>query len=76
LTAVDVVGQNQSGEARITDQLDLVIRKARIVDPARNIDAVLDIGFAAGKVACVGEMITTDAKQVCPAHSALLSPVS
>jgi dihydroorotase len=48
----------------VPEQFDLVIRKARIVDPARNVDAVLDIGFTDGKVARVGEAINSPAKVV------------
>ncbi len=33
---------------------DLVLRGGRVVDPAQGIDAVLDVGFAGGKVAALG----------------------
>jgi dihydroorotase len=34
--------------------LDLILRGGRVIDPAQNIDAVLDVGFANGKVAGIG----------------------
>ncbi len=34
--------------------LDLILRGGRVIDPAQKIDAVLDVGFAGGKVAAVG----------------------
>jgi dihydroorotase len=35
-------------------KLDVVLRNGRVIDPARSIDAVLDVGFANGKVAALG----------------------
>jgi dihydroorotase len=34
--------------------LDLVLKGGRVLDPAQGIDAVLDVGFAGGKVAALG----------------------
>jgi dihydroorotase len=34
--------------------LDLVLKGGRVLDPAQNIDAVLDVGFADGRVAALG----------------------
>ncbi len=34
--------------------LDLVLKGGRVLDPAQNIDAVLDVGFAEGRVAALG----------------------
>lgn len=34
--------------------LDLILRGGRVIDPGQGIDAVLDVGFAGGKVAAVG----------------------
>jgi dihydroorotase len=34
--------------------LDLVLKGGRVLDPAQNIDAVLDVGFADGRVAAIG----------------------
>ena len=33
---------------------DLVLKGGRVIDPARGVDAVLDVGFADGRVAAVG----------------------
>ena len=33
---------------------DLVLKGGRVIDPAQNIDAVLDVAFAGGKVAAIG----------------------
>ena len=33
---------------------DLVLKGGRVIDPAQNVDAVLDVAFAGGKVAAVG----------------------
>ena len=48
----------------MAEQLDLVIKGARVVDPARKIDAVRDIGFAGGTVASVADSITAPARTV------------
>ena len=34
---------------------DLVLRGGRVIDPAQGIDAVLDVAFAGGKVAAIGD---------------------
>ncbi|MFO1035288.1 MAG: amidohydrolase/deacetylase family metallohydrolase [Geminicoccaceae bacterium] len=34
---------------------DLVLRGGRVIDPARNIDTVTDVGFTGGKVAALGQ---------------------
>lgn len=47
----------------MTDQLDLLIRNARIVDPAAKVDGVMDIGFAGGKVAALGRSVARGARQ-------------
>jgi dihydroorotase len=33
--------------------LDLILRGGRVIDPSQKLDAVRDVGFAAGKVAAV-----------------------
>jgi dihydroorotase len=33
---------------------DLILRKARVIDPSQRLDAVTDIAFAEGKVARIG----------------------
>jgi dihydroorotase len=44
--------------------LDLILRGGRVVDPAQGLDAVLDVGFADGKVASLAPSLPSDG---CPA---------
>jgi dihydroorotase len=37
------------------DSFDLVLRGGRVIDPARGIDAVLDVAFQSGRVAALGQ---------------------
>ena len=39
---------------------DLVLRGGRVVDPSQKLDAVVDVAFAGGKVAMVGNSLKTD----------------
>jgi dihydroorotase len=41
-------------DAGVERMFDLVLRGGRVVDPAQGIDAVLDVGFADGRVAALG----------------------
>ncbi|MBV9754965.1 MAG: amidohydrolase/deacetylase family metallohydrolase, partial [Hyphomicrobiales bacterium] len=41
--------------------LDLILRGARVIDPSQKIDAVMDVGFADGKVAAVGASLEASA---------------
>jgi dihydroorotase len=41
--------------------IDLILKGGRIIDPSQHLDAVSDIGFAAGKVAAIGASIAADA---------------
>lgn len=38
--------------------MDLILRNGRVIDPASNLDAICDIGFAGGRVAAVAPEIT------------------
>jgi dihydroorotase len=40
---------------------ELILRNGRVIDPSQRIDAVLDVGFAGGKVARVGANLQADA---------------
>jgi len=40
---------------------DLILRKARLIDPSQRLDAVTDIAFAEGKVARIGADLKADA---------------
>jgi dihydroorotase len=42
---------------------DLVLRGGRVVDPAQDIDAVLDVGFAGGRVAAIGTALGEGAQE-------------
>lgn len=39
---------------------DLILRGGRVVDPSQKLDAVVDVGFAGGKVAAVGSELKAD----------------
>jgi dihydroorotase len=39
---------------------DLVLRGGRVIDPSQHLDAVTDVAFAAGKVACIGPGLQGD----------------
>ncbi|MBV8448988.1 MAG: amidohydrolase/deacetylase family metallohydrolase [Hyphomicrobiales bacterium] len=41
--------------------LDLILRGGRVIDPSQKIDAVMDVGFADGKVAAVGASLEASA---------------
>src|ERR1700748_2716353 len=47
---------------------DLILRGGRVIDPSQKLDAVIDVGFAGGKVAQVGSGLkadsTTDVRDV------------
>ena len=36
---------------------NLILRGGRVIDPSQKIDAVMDVAFAGGKVAAVGESL-------------------
>src|ERR1700748_130127 len=40
---------------------DLILRGGRVIDPSQKLDAVIDVGFAGGKVAQVGSGLKADA---------------
>jgi dihydroorotase len=44
-----------------TPQLDLLLKGGHVIDPANGINAVMDVGIAAGKIARVAEQISADA---------------
>jgi predicted amidohydrolase len=39
---------------------DLVLRGGRVIDPSQKLDAVTDVGFAAGKVVMIGNELKAD----------------
>jgi dihydroorotase len=40
--------------------LDLILRGGRVVDPSQKLDAVMDVGFADGKVAAIGNALKAE----------------
>jgi dihydroorotase len=53
---------------------DLVIRGARVLDPAQGIDAVLDVRIDAGTIAAVGEQVDANGHRVVDATGLVLAP--
>ena len=53
---------------------DLVVRGARVVDPAQGIDAVLDVRIDGGTIAAVGENIDANGHRVIDATGLVLAP--
>ena len=53
---------------------DLVVRGARVVDPAQGIDAVLDVRIDGGTIAAVGENIDANGHRVVDAAGLVLAP--
>ena len=41
--------------------MDLILRNGRVIDPAANLDAICDVGFANGRVAAIGPHIAESA---------------
>lgn len=54
--------------------LDLILRGGRVIDPANNIDRVMDVGFADRKVSCVAERIDEPATDVRDVSGAIVAP--
>ena len=56
-------------------QLDLLLAGGRVIDPASGLDAILDVGFADGRVAAVETGIPADrARQVIDATGRIVTP--
>lgn len=54
---------------------DLLLRSGRVIDPANDIDAVMDVAVQDGKIARVAEQIAaSDAKKVVDAAGAIVTP--
>jgi dihydroorotase len=54
---------------------DLVLKGGHVVDPAQNIDAVMDVAFAGGKVAAIAKSLDTSAaKDVRDVSGKLVTP--
>jgi len=53
---------------------DLVLTGARVLDPSQDIDRVTDVGFAAGKVAAVGDGLARSAGAVRDCSGSIVTP--
>ncbi len=54
---------------------DLVLKGGHVIDPAQNIDAVIDVAFAGGKISAVGKSLDTSAaKDVRDVSGKLVTP--
>ena len=53
---------------------DLLIRGARVIDPAQSLDAVADIAVANGRIAAIGNYATANANETIDAAGAIVSP--
>jgi dihydroorotase len=53
---------------------NLVVRGARVIDPAEGIDAVLDVRIDAGTIAAVGESVDANGHRVVDAAGLVLAP--
>jgi dihydroorotase len=53
---------------------DLVIRRARVLDPARGIDTTMDVRVDAGLISALGTDLDTNAHRVVDADGLLLAP--
>jgi dihydroorotase len=60
--------------AREIPAADLVIRRARVLDPLRGIDAVTDVRIDGGVIAQVGDDLPTNAHRVVDAEGTFLAP--
>lgn len=55
-------------------QSELLLKNGLLVDPAQNLQAVMDVAFTAGKVAAVGANLATDAAQVIDCAGQIVAP--
>src|ERR1041384_1966414 len=53
---------------------DLVLTGGRVLDPSQNIDRITDVGFAAGKVAAVGDGLSRSAGAVHDCTGRIVTP--
>ncbi|MCB0075526.1 MAG: hypothetical protein KDE20_28930, partial [Caldilineaceae bacterium] len=55
-------------------QYDLLIRQARVIDPAQEFDQIADIAVHAGKIAGIGDYQAATANQIIDAAGSIVSP--
>ena len=53
---------------------DLVLRGGRVIDPSQNIDRILDVGFAGGRVAALGERLDAGGAEVRDVSGYIVTP--
>ncbi|MDL2209378.1 amidohydrolase family protein [Desulfovibrio sp. OttesenSCG-928-O18] len=56
------------------EQCDVLIKGARVIDPAASVDATLDIALIAGKIAALAPSITAKAEEVFEANGKIAIP--
>ena len=54
--------------------MDLILKGGRVIDPSQGIDAVMDVGFKAGKVAAVAAALAPGGAQVRDVSGQIVSP--
>jgi dihydroorotase len=60
--------------ARERERANVVVRGARVLDPAEGIDATLDVRVDDGVIAAIGEQVDADAHRVVDAAGLVLAP--
>ena len=53
---------------------NIVIRGARVLDPAEGVDAMLDVRIDNGMIAQLGEGLDTNEHRIVEAHGSILAP--
>ncbi|MFO1350321.1 MAG: amidohydrolase/deacetylase family metallohydrolase [Gammaproteobacteria bacterium] len=53
---------------------DLLLKNGRVMDPARDVDAILDVAFAAGRIARIDTHIAEEAREVRDLKGAIVTP--
>ena len=54
--------------------MDLILRGGRVIDPSQGIDAIMDVGFAGGKVAALSPSIADGSAEVRDVSGLIVSP--
>src|SRR6476660_6904183 len=53
---------------------DLILRNGRVIDPSQNLDRVIDVAFAGGKVAKLGERLESEGAEVRDVSGLIVTP--
>lgn len=54
--------------------MDLILKGGRVIDPSQGLDGIMDVGFAAGKVAAVAPSLTGNGGDVRDVSGRIVSP--